>query len=584
MEENKNKQENNKKLIKILLIVAVAFSLLTVALIVAIGFLVYSTNMTKNEVQKKYIEDVYVDNTKSNNPKNTKIISKSDINKNDTKEKQMPVDKKPENRNNQSQSNNADKLIEIKDQFTEKTYVDWFDDLKEVADVNCGEYAKCYIVGKVVRGDARFVGQSIYLQVTEGMGADFTHFVIYKKDGKKYKFFFDKVRSPIAGIDDVPKTLAIDDFDVDFQSSEYITSFFKDIKDKGKHKIAKNNVLGKVYRAREDCLIAELPDHTAKAYGFDIPFVYNDARVPKINFDDGTKNKDVYSYMKHTCVNLCDEYNHNDKVSESDLKKIGTTNDGDEIYEFKDPNNKILKDLYNDKNTVAYFGDDWSDKLDHNKYSYDEFINMHPYLYWKDPFGNFVEFVNDKFTVAAEMCKPVVYFYSQGRENLHFDVKPIGGFTHTEPKYKNGWDIQTIGNGRIKDLNTGEEYDSLLWEGMALGYNVPNQGWVVAQDKLSRFFDAKLSAFGMNDKEINDFKDYWIERLNEYPYYRISFMDRNQFDKLAPLSFSKKPDNIIRIMMIAKGEQNYYNLPQQQINSTDRSGLTVVEWGGMLER
>jgi hypothetical protein len=347
----------------------------------------------------------------------------------------------------------------------------------------------------------------------------------------------------------------------------------------------KHDVLGKIYRAQDDCLVAELPNHVAKAYGYKIPFVSDDNRVPKITFNDGVKNEDPYSYKLHTCISLCGKYIHNNRVSESDLKVVGSASNGDDIYALKNTQHPILSELYADKNTVAYFGNDWGDKLDHNKYTYDEYIAKRPYLYWKDPFGNFIEFVNEKFTVAAEMCKPVVYFYSEDERNLHFDVAPIGGFTHTEPQHNNGWDIQTIGNGRIKDVNTGLEYDSLLWEGMALNYSVPDTGWVIAQGNLNEFFDEKLSILGMNKKEINDFKEYWLEKLNDNLYYRISFMDRGQFDRLAPLSFSEKPDNIIRIMMVAKGEQDYYELPEQNIvTNTSRSGFAVVEWGGMLER
>jgi len=572
-EQNKNtKQNTNKKLITVIVVAAIAFALLTVATIVAIGFLVYSMNMTKGEVQKKYIEDVYMNDDIHRTVERTINVENSSTDNSDNKQ-------------NNSENANSSDIQEIQGEAVSKTYVDWRGELQVVDNVDCGEYSKCYIAGTVVRGDEKFVGHDIYLRLEEMMGSSFTHFLLYQKDGKTYKFIFDKSVAPIAGIDDVPETLVVDDLNIRFQGAEWVNYFFKDVTDRDDHKMMKHDTLGKVYRAQDDCLVAELPNHTAQAYGFEIPFVDDETRKPKITFNDGTKNDDVYAYMKHECISLCTAYIHNDRVTENDLKKIGKTIDGDAIYALKDDNNQVLEDLYNDKNTVAYFGDDWNDKLEHNKYSYEEYIDMHPYLYWKDPFGNFVEFINEKFTVAAEMCKPVVYFYAEEEKNVHFDVSPVGGFTHTEPQHNDGWDIQTIGNGRIKDNKTGKEYDSLLWEGMALNYSVPDSGWVIAQRDLNGFFDEKLNTLGMNEKEINDFKEYWLERLNDNPYYRISFMDRDQFDRLAPLHFSENPDHIIRVMMIAKGEQNYYELPAQNITTDiNRDGFTVVEWGGMLER
>lgn len=577
MEENKNEtrneEGNNKKLIKIILIVAVAFSLLSVAAIAAIGYLVYSMNMTKDEVQKKYIEEVYVKGEK-----------KPDI------ERNLPPRNIPRNNNEVSPSNTDVAIggfVRVTDEEIEKTYVAWYEELKNIAsdDVYCSNYDECFIAGKITQGDERFIGENLYLGLLGGMGMSFEHFAIYEKGGQKYMFIFNEKKAPIAGIDDVPAKLEVDDLNTTFKAREWVNYFFKDVTEMEDHKIMKHDTLGKIYRAQDDCLVAELPDHTAKAYEFEVPFVDDKARKPKITFNDGTKNDGIYEYKAHSCVSLCTRYVHNDKVSSDDLKKVGKASNGDAIYALKNDHHSILEDLYNDKNTVAYFGDDWSDKLDHNKYSYEEYISMHPYLYWKDPFGNFVQFTNEKFMVAAEMCKPVVYFYSVDEKDLHFDVEPVGGFTHTEPMYDNGWNIRTIGDGRIRDNRSGIEYDSLLWEGMALGYDVPESGWVVASQDLNGFFDKKLSELGMNKKEIADFKEYWLERLDENLYYRISFMDRGQFDELAPLTFSEEPDNIIRVMMIAKGEDSYYELPEQNIsNNTSRDGFTVVEWGGILER
>lgn len=575
MEENRSEERNKNgtddKLKKIIMIISVTFALVTVVSIVVVSLFVYSVNKAEDQVREKDIDGVRV---------NSKYVAPRVIKHDISDGRVLPTDEQVTN------DIDTDIIQEVHDVKIERTYVDWVEKLQEAPDTSvCNGADQCYVSGKIIRGDQRFIGKNMYLvaQPTLG-GMDFIHFVIYEENGNQYKFIFTEDNSPIAGINDVPETLTIDDFDTTFKRREWVTYLYKDISNIDDHKVTRHDTLGKIYRAEEDCLIAELPDHTAQMYEYNIPFMADETRKPRITFYDGVENDSVYEYKVHSCSNLCLKYVHNEKVTSDMLNDVGTTSNGDPIYAFKNDHDPVLEALYNNKNTVAYFGDNWSDKLDQNKYSYEEYISMYPYLYWKNPFGQYIEFVNEKFIIAAEMCKPVVYFYSKDEKNIHFDVNPIGGFTHTEPQHNDGWDLRTIGNGRIRDQHTGKEYDSLLWEGMALGYNVPEEGWVVAINDLDEFFDEKLRVLGMNNKEIEDFKEYWIARLNDFPYYRLSFMDREQFDYLAPLSFSQSPDNIIRVMMIAKGEQNYYDLQEQNlITNTSRQGFTIVEWGGMLE-
>ncbi len=138
----------------------------------------------------------------------------------------------------------------------------------------------------------------------------------------------------------------------------------------------------------------------------------------------------------------------------------------------------------------------------------------------------------------------------------------------------------------IKDLGTGKIYDYLYWEGLGLNYPINEKGFVVARNDLSRFFDEKLARLGLNKKEIRDFKDYWVLRLSEKPYYKISFLERGEFDAIAPLTISPaKPQTLIRIMMTAQGLDEYVKTTEQELPlAPERNGFTAVEWGGTLLR
>ncbi len=184
------------------------------------------------------------------------------------------------------------------------------------------------------------------------------------------------------------------------------------------------------------------------------------------------------------------------------------------------------------------------------------------------------------------MCKPVIYFYPEKDELLSVKVQPNGGFTFSKPTYDNGWNVKAFKDGKILDLNSKKEYDYLFWEGMGLNYPIKDEGWVVKKENLNLFLGDKLKVLGLNEKEIKDFKKYWIERLNEKPYYKLSFLTRDEFDRIAPLSISPvNPRNVIRVMMTAEGLDNFITIPKQELPETpERSGFTVVEWGGAVLR
>jgi hypothetical protein len=253
----------------------------------------------------------------------------------------------------------------------------------------------------------------------------------------------------------------------------------------------------------------------------------------------------------------------------------------------KDVYDSRYQELYNQKNTRAFI--DTSDgnynALETNKYSYEEFISIVPLLYWQDPFGRWVEFVNTEFIILAEKCKPVIYLYPEEETDLHVEVQPNIGFTKTIPQYKDGWNVTAYPDGTIVDRETGKDYPYLYWTGLVDGYPLIENGWVVNQPEISDFFAYVLPLYGLQGKEITDFIEYWEEDLDEAPYYAISFVDQAIIDELSPLSFDKKPDLVIRVLMTALPLPRPIPLSPPQVPTiAPRGGFTAVEWGGTILR
>lgn len=451
----------------------------------------------------------------------------------------------------------------------------------------CNEDAQCFWVGEIANDQPLYKGKRFFVEAYSQLGGGIKHYIIGKNgegiDEKNYVEIDDESANEdkIVGISDIPEEITFPG--TNFRLKKYYSPSYIFPDDDIKKQLFSVRNLGDLYLTKDGCIIAKLPDHTAVGYDFVIPFLNDESNVPNIIFNSGKENKDEYDYTVHSCGGYCTNLATNENIQLESLEVIGKTISGENVYRLRDSNNQMLIDLYNNKNTIAYYNDDY-EAQGKNKYSYDEFIGMNPYLFWQDPLGRWVQLSNSKFESAAEMCKPVIYLYPHDKMNIGINVNVNGKLTYTNPEYKDGWRVEASPNGQIKNLDTGEYYDSLLWEGIGLNYPKQENGWVVKKENLNSFFNEKLVKLGLNDKEKNDFKEYWLSRLNEKTFYKISFISQKQFNEIASVEFSPiEPNNFIRVMMTAEGLDNYVEIPEQVLpNTPQRSGFTAVEWGGTL--
>jgi hypothetical protein len=335
---------------------------------------------------------------------------------------------------------------------------------------------------------------------------------------------------------------------------------------------------GKKTCDRSSCIMAKLPDHTYIAYDFNLPFLTEDKPIDII-FSDGSKNKDIYRFIQPTCSAICRSYNFvgtGDLIVKDNLKIAGIAGK-ETFYEPKDKNSADYQSLYNDKFTIAYRGEDGMSTT--SKYTYEEFLKMHPVLFWKDPAGRWIRFTSSNFDTMAEMCKPVVYLYPKKDTNISVQVAPNGGLTFSNPLYQDGWNVLARPDGKLSTRDN-KNYDYLFWEGVGINLPWPNEGFVVKKNELKSFFHDSLAELSLNKKEIKDFEDYWLQRLQGSEYWQISFIDEKSFDKVAPLKVDPMPDTIIRAMMYAKPLLAPIKIEKQILQGKVRTGFTVVEWGG----
>lgn len=186
---------------------------------------------------------------------------------------------------------------------------------------------------------------------------------------------------------------------------------------------------------------------------------------------------------------------------------------------------------------------------------------------------------------AGMDAKPVVYLYPKA-DPLEVTVKLhySGELTCTYPAYNGGWHVLADPDGTLHDAATGAEYSYLFWEGTdsAAVYDM-SQGFVVPGEDTAAFLQEKLALLGLTPKEYNEFIVYWLPQMQDHPYNLITFQTGAYTDR-AVLEVDPQPDTVLRVFMVWKALDQPVELPEPELAATQRTGFTLVEWGGAQVR
>jgi hypothetical protein len=185
---------------------------------------------------------------------------------------------------------------------------------------------------------------------------------------------------------------------------------------------------------------------------------------------------------------------------------------------------------------------------------------------------------------GAEMGKPVIYLYPEKTQKVSVNVEPNDGISISDPELGDGWEVIATPDSKIYNFGDGKVYPYLFWEGWASDFETPEEGFVVEEREVASFFDQKLRTLGLNKKETADFKEFWVPYLSGDDYYFITFIDQAAFDKYAPLTVTPEPDSVIRVFFDYKVLEEPIKVVEQQFETPERNGFTLVEWGGRLHR
>ena len=175
-------------------------------------------------------------------------------------------------------------------------------------------------------------------------------------------------------------------------------------------------------------------------------------------------------------------------------------------------------------------------------------------------------------------AKPVIYLYPEEETEVTVRLDYDGTLTCTYPAYEDGWTVTAAPDGALTD-EAGQTYNYLYWEGAAQTEYDFSQGFCVPGADTAAFLEDALSRLGLTRREANEFIVYWLPRMEPNPYNLISFQSAAYTDH-ACLTVTPEPDSLLRVFMAWKPLEAPADLPAQELPAFERTGFTVVEWGG----
>ena len=174
--------------------------------------------------------------------------------------------------------------------------------------------------------------------------------------------------------------------------------------------------------------------------------------------------------------------------------------------------------------------------------------------------------------------KPVIYLYPEEETQVTVNLDFDGKLTSTYPAYGDGWTVTARPDGTLTDEN-GREYYCLFWEGISPREYDFSSGFCVAGADTAAFLEDALAQLGLTQREANEFIIYWLPRMEGNAYNLISFQGAAYTDG-AQLDIDPAPDTLIRVFMAWRRLDQPEQIMPQELKPVERTGFTVVEWGG----
>ena len=204
---------------------------------------------------------------------------------------------------------------------------------------------------------------------------------------------------------------------------------------------------------------------------------------------------------------------------------------------------------------------------------------------YRDKYGWVRIFKDDDVTQTvryeAVAAKPVIYLYPEQKTDVHVELELTEAeLSTTYPKYNNGWDVTAYPDGKLVNKADGTHHRYLFWDAVNCRTRFDfSKGFCVAGSDTESFLREKLAYMGLTEDEMNEFIVYWLPLMEHNRYNLISFQGDVYTDS-AKLNITPSPDSLLRVFMAYVPLEDAIDIEPQQLETFERNGFTVVEWGG----
>lgn len=196
-----------------------------------------------------------------------------------------------------------------------------------------------------------------------------------------------------------------------------------------------------------------------------------------------------------------------------------------------------------------------------------------------------VDYMQIRMSGTVNCYKPNIYIY--GEPGTVFDVsfaEPVL-LTRTIPAYAQGWRVEIAEDGNLI-VDGREGYPFLFYESSTIpGIFQTERGFLVTAKDRAAQFSKILGDYGLNERETEDFIEFWDEMLEEDEDYAMYPQATELVDDAMPLEIDGgQVDHYFRLWFCferVEGE-SAGDLAQPEIVPARHEGTSVVEWGGMI--
>jgi len=172
--------------------------------------------------------------------------------------------------------------------------------------------------------------------------------------------------------------------------------------------------------------------------------------------------------------------------------------------------------------------------------------------------------------------KPNIYLYPSTPQQVQVTLFPEGEITACIPEYNDGWKVMAFPDGSI------EGTEGYLFYEVKVNIAKGTTGWCLSQNEFAAEMPRILKKYGLSDREINDFMEYWQPELKHAPYYAVYPLTDDQVTPYCTLEINPRPEHIFRIWTLFSPLWQRIELPVPALPDWERKGFVAVEWGGAI--